>query len=1454
MRNIIIFKDNRYVEIPADSDMAFNSELQPDSAGAVRASFTNEKYHIMGQELEPFREIFLPYNLNAVLFEEDEKTFSTKLVEESVIIGGAANAHIFLSDTFTLILLEESKLTVLKGSVYLNGKMRFTGTYPVSLGDCILIDHLKITIKNKRLVCSGEKYTSVLKESWNHDEISDEYPIYKRSPRIIKPLPTENVRIELPEKVSEDKTKLLKMIIPPLVTLSATIAMGVATGRGLYMLIGAATTAMTLVFSISSFISDKKERRRKEEKRKKAYEEYLLSKRRQIKELSMSQKESLLYHNPSVFEIAGMIKNHSSRTYERASTDSDFLCFSLGLATEQPSFKVEKPKIKIGDDEDPLQEELLEMIEEYDLLPDMPVIIDLKQSHLGLVGERRNLKKILVSIISQICFHQSYHDIEVITLVQPEDAAEYEWIKWYPHCKVKNINISGLVSAENQRDQVLGNIAQVLKERSQKKSESKKESVFLPHYVFVIDNPKMIINHSIMEHLQVQSMDLGFSIVYTTNIQANLPDNIHTIFNLDSSTEGTLLLNNKLLLNKKVKFYETDNVNLESMSRTLAPVIHNKGISTQIPDSITFFDLYGVKKSEEIPIMKLWQENKCFKSLAVPLGVRAKDDIVNLNLHEKAHGPHGLVAGTTGSGKSEIVQSYILSLAINFHPHDVGFLLIDYKGGGMANLFEKLPHLLGTITNLDGSESVRALASIKSELARRQRILNENGVNNINQYTKLFKMGKAFQPMPHLFLISDEFAELKKEQPDFMNELVSAARIGRSLGVHLILATQKPSGVVDDQIWSNSKFKLALKVQNESDSKEVIKTPDAARITQPGRAYVQVGNNEVYELFQSAWSGAEYSEDVVEKGYDNRVYRINALGQGELLNDDLSEGDSEQGIKETQLDVVVNYISALHKYMGSAAVEKPWLPSLANKIVSPYIYASGRDVGQFTDCNLQVTPGMVDIPEQQKQTLYSHDFFKDGNFAVFGSSGFGKSTCEMTIALELAAKNSPECLNFYVLDFGTSSLIQLKELPHTADYLTFDEEEKLNKFVKLMTEEIRQRKALFASENAMNFKMYNNTAEKKLPAMVIFIDNFDVVREIGMEFENFITKLTRDGMGVGIYSVIDASRASAVKYSILSNFKNKIAQFMIDPSDTMAVVGRSNYKLPEIKGRALVQLEEVCVMQCYLPVWYEGDEAYSANIAAMVRSIADGNTAKAAKGIPMLPEIISYRDVADEDLVKDKKFAVGLDTEDVQIQTLDLKITNHLIVGAAQTGKTNILKLACRQFAQSRIFIVDSKAQDLSDYAGKENITYLYSESDVPQFLGELEMLLQRRETAFLSYGNRIKLKDYTAAAGTVLVIIDDGDNFVEMTKSEVKRTEELLQKAASYGVSFITTTNPNKLRGYDNVTKLLRDSQSGLVLGNPTEQNIFMLPMLRGYKPEIDKGILCVRGAVQNVKIPYIK
>ena len=1420
--------------------------------------FEHEELSCLAREVPLIKQLSIEPNTFFELFGElkillatAQKQYFSIFDIKHVRMGSMPGDHIKFKDTMASMTIYDGILAVHEDAdVYINGKKVNPGEYPLEIGDCIWAGTTRIVIHHNYLECVGTEYESNLKLSLVTPELYEGFPEYKRSPRIIKKEPKDEIELTPPkEKEERKKGELLRLILPPMIMSSVMVVGSFLLGRGLFVLISAAAMTASVIFSTTMYFSDKKDRKKKEKERDENYAKYLLDKRKQLHELRKKQKESLLYHNLSPKEIASEIANYSGRIYERAANDSDFLTVSLGYGTISPSFKVRSNDNT--DSKDPLVNEMRDLAAAYQTVEDVPVVVDLKAAHLGLVGDKPYIHRQLTSILTQLCFYQSYHDIEIVTLMEEEYRKDFEWIRRYPHCRIKNINVTGLVTSENQRDQVLGNLAQMLKMRKQKQEEEKKDSRFMPHYIFIIDNPKLILSHSIMEYLQSADTSLGFSVIYTTELQANLPENIKTVFLLMGGDHGNLLLDKGDLIDRAVVLPSTAGVDFDGMARKLAPLKHSHGVSTQIPESVTFFELYGVKRPEEIPVVNLWGQNACHKSLAVPLGRRSKEDVVALDLHEKSHGPHGLVAGTTGSGKSEIVQSYILSLAANFHPHEVGFLLIDYKGGGMANLFANLPHLLGTITNLDGSESMRALASIKSELANRQRVFNEHNVNSINQYTKMFKAGEAKLPLPHLFIISDEFAELKKEQPEFMAELVSTARIGRSLGVHLILATQKPSGVVDDQIWSNSKFKLALKVANDSDSNEVLKTPDAARITQPGRAYLQVGNNEIYELFQSAWSGAPYSEYVVEHGFDNRVYLINQLGQGVLLNEDLSEVNQIEDSKLTQLDVTVNHIQEIYQKMNAKEVKKPWLPPLETKIVTPAI-ETGHDVGQIDTCNLELAIGMVDIPEEQLQKELTHDFFADGNLAIFGASGFGKSTTLMTTALTLASQNSPELLNYFIMDYGNSALVQLKGLPHTADYIGFEDMEKLDKMMKLMTDEIKTRKHLFATTNALNFRMYNEMASEKVPAIVLFIDNGDVIREISTDVEDFLVKLTRDGPGIGIYTIITGSRANSVRYSILNNFKNKIAQFMFDSSDIMSVVGRSQYQLPEIRGRALVKLQDIHIMQCYLPVAYEDDISYAKLIGEVVADIANNNTASKAKGVRIVPETVTYDDLIPYLKTNARQAMLGFDKESTEPTYLDFSIPNHLIAGAPLTGKTNLLKLIFTQFAGHKCFISDSRAGDLQDYEGFPEVVYMSSENHLEEFYNKLSEEEARLRQEFEESGMRIR--EFCATQPVITVLIDDAENFIDLCKAKALEMETLIARAMEVGIVVIATTLPTKLRGYDVLTKIFKEAQNGLVLGSPNEQTLIQVQAPRDYKAKADIGFWFKRGDFRQVKLPFMQ
>jgi len=778
----------------------------------------------------------------------------------------------------------------------------------------------------------------------------------------------------------------------------------------------------------------------------------------------------------------------------------------------------------------------------------------------------------------------------------------------------------------------------------------------------------------------------------------------------------------------------------QAISR-LANLNHVEVEKNAIPKVVTFLDMYKVKKVDELDIMNRWSKANTAKTLAVPLGLRGKDDLVELNLHERAHGPHGLVAGTTGSGKSEIVQSYVLSLAINFSPEDVGFLPIDFKGGGMVNEFKNLPHLMGAITNLDGAASARALASIQAELKKRQSMFGQYGVNHINGYTKLYKKGKEApvaekdeypsKPIPHLFLISDEFAELKANEPEFMAELVSVARIGRSLGVHLILATQKPSGVVDDQIWSNSRFKLALKVADESDSNEIIKTPDAARITEPGRAYLQVGNNEIYELFQSAWSGPDYDPDkTVEEKVDDRVWLINDLSQYELLTFD--DEDEEEVVKDkkdelpTELRAIVDYIDMLTKENDTIIPDKPWLPPLGEAIVIPEV-----DIQEEwnKERDLKIDIAMMDFPDQQAQRAYVFDLEEDKHTAIYGSAGFGKSTALQTIVMSLARKNTPEQVQFNLFDFGTNGLLPLKDLPHVGDLARTEDEEKLIKLLGVVKGELARRKELFTDVSVASLGQYEAKTGEKLPVIVTIIDAYDSIKEnnnLVEAVDPVLMQLLRDGANVGMYLIATGLRSGSFRMNISGNIPTKIALFLNDEGDLVDLVGREKLPLQEMMGRAQIKLETARSMQVYIPANGEDDFERLSNLDIEVALINESWTGVRPLAIPILPKEIDMRwflgNREVQTWIKEGKIPLGFSNETTEVRGYRPKVDPYFLIVDADMAQTEYITKTLEQVLPQIGDIYHRIVFDMGGNYEENNDLFdkIYSSENVSDFMKSL--------------------------------------------------------------------------------------------------------------------------------------
>ena len=773
---------------------------------------------------------------------------------------------------------------------------------------------------------------------------------------------------------------------------------------------------------------------------------------------------------------------------------------------------------------------------------------------------------------------------------------------------------------------------------------------------------------------------------------------------------------------------------------------------------------------------------------------------------------------------------HILSLAVNFHPHDVAFLLIDYKGGGMANLFKNLPHLLGTITNLDGAQSMRALASINAEIHRRERLFREFEVNHINQYQKKFKNGEATEPLPHLFLISDEFAELKVNQPDFIKELVSIARVGRSLGVHLILATQKPSGVVDDQIWSNSRFKLALKVADRTDSMEMLKTPDAAEITQTGRAYLQVGNNEVYELFQSAWSGADYQPDKDEMGIeDHTIYLINDLGQYEVLNQDLSGLDLAEDIKEvpTELEAIVSQIQLLTESQQIPPVPQPWLPPLKERMTLQELEPIQPKEAWEQKKPVSVLLGMADIPQAQKQEPVSVNLSKDGHILLYGSPGTGKTTFLQSAAMDLARKFSPKDVTLYLMDFGTNGLAPLGQLPQVADTMLLDQTEKIAKFVRIMERELNRRKKLLSDYGVGTLELYRQASGQQEPAIVILLDSYESMKEEAYEAELFklLVRISREGLSIGVHLLVTAGRQSNLRAQFYANFKHQLSLPQNDVGEVRSIVGSTPLAktMEDIKGRALMKRDEVDVIQLALPVAGANDAQVLNNLRQEVASLQEAWTGQRPSAIPMVPEELTEADFYSRASVqaayKQGLVPLGLDMETVEPITWNISKGNLLYL----TDKEEQMSALTRHIARGKqkVIVLAPKYHNLPEMEG---VTILASPEEYQTGIIAMEENIKAR------------LEKRNNQHEATVVLFNQLELMGELSLDDQTSLNYILEKGLRAGYASVSMSGSQLYKQIDVVSKIIRNYKQAIVSMRLTDQNILTVTNKPIREPQLEE------------------
>ncbi len=775
--------------------------------------------------------------------------------------------------------------TVLAFGDYIN----ILGLHMVYLGDVIAIDAKgsKATVRDtalRRLEEDGKPSDTDQKAQVSAGKI-----LYHRAPRSYETPDTEEIEIEAPPALNKTKQQPLFMLIGPSVTMALPMLLGSmlmvyaanASGgsSGLYMYSGLimslSSAIIGVAWALANIRQQKKEEKEQEEYRFQRYSDYLMEKTDTIRKKYEETARMLLARYPSAAECL-CYDEEKGTLWNRNRTHEDFLTHRLGIGDIPFQIPVRIPQKRFTLSKDELEEKPDYIKKNYEFLYGVPVTLDLLEHNLiGVVGGegRTGAMEMVTALSMQIAANNCYTDVKLGYVYNKEadaDQEKWEFVKWLPHVWSEDKKTRFVASDKEQVSDVFYELANTLRARLDEAAAFTSETkIPKPYYVIFISDVSALEGELFAKYVFSKEKELGLTTVLLTERYEELPNNCDFIIENTETFKGMYNVFDRAGKRQKIEFDKVSEKDVEKFTRHLSALqVMEVEEGGEIPASLTFFEMLEIQKPSDLPVKEYWAKNRIYENIKGMIGQKQGGVPCYLDVHEKYHGPHGLVAGTTGSGKSETLQTYILSLAVNYSPDDIGFFVIDYKGGGMANLFDGLPHLIGQISNLSGNQVRRAMISIKSENRRRQRIFTENGVNNINLYTKLYKNGEAAVPVPHLFIIIDEFAELKREEPEFMRELISVAQVGRSLGVHLVLATQKPSGTVDDNIWSNSKFRLCLRVQDRQDSMDMLHKPDAAYITQAGRCYLQVGSDEVYELFQSGYSGAIYDKDAMASSAD----------------------------------------------------------------------------------------------------------------------------------------------------------------------------------------------------------------------------------------------------------------------------------------------------------------------------------------------------------------------------------------------------------------------------------------------------------------------------------------------------------------------------------------------------------------------------------------------------------